>query len=449
MRALKIFASLIVVLSLLLSVVSCQFPNFANSGEGGDRDTGDVGSGSGDSAGVGSGDTAGGASDEGLTEAKLAAAMDVALEKLDYLIARYPYHFPSGSSKDGKYGTDQNVSGWVTGFFMGMLFLAYEYTEDVEYLQVAMDHMDSFINRVDNNVGMNDHDIGFNFMLSTVYAYRATGDTLYRDKAVAAARVLANRFCEEGQYIHVMGTVGAANPNPRHFSLIIDTLMNLPLLYWASEETEDPEFARRAIGHFNTTMSTVIRESGATYQDYYFDPVTGEPTHGDTRQGSKDYMDLGGSWSRGHSWGILGMPISYSYNPDNSIIDKYYKIVDFYISRLPEDNVPYWDLYFTDGDEPRDSSAAAISVCGLVEATRNMPLSSEKKAEYTEVYEKIMLSLIDNYATEVGDGNDGLLAHGTHYYAGNTGVDECCIFGDYFYMEALMRLLRPEHERYW
>lgn len=427
MRVLKIFASILIVASLLLSIVSCAYPE-PPSGPSADDDK--------PTATV-------------LDREALEGAMDAALAKLDHLMAKYPYYFPSGSSTDGKYGTDKNVSGWVTGFFTGMLFLAYEYTEDIKYLSAALDHMDTFIHRVDNNVGMNDHDIGFNFMLSTVYAYRATGDTLYRDKAVAAARVLANRFFENGQYISVMGTMGGANPNVRHFSLIIDTLMNLPLLYWASEETEDPEFARRAIAHLNTTMSTVIREDGSTYQDAYFDKDTGAFTHGDTRQGSKEHMDMGGSWSRGHAWGVLGMPISYSYNNDSEIIANYYKIVDFYISRLPEDNVAYWDLYFTDGDEPRDSSAAAISVCGLIESTRNMPLSEDKKVEYTEAYEKIMLSLINDYATADGDGNDGLLAHGTHYYAGGTGVDECCIFGDYFYMEALMRLLRPDYDGYW
>ena len=427
MRLLRNFAALLVAFSMLLSLASCSFPIKPDDDEQ---------SGGADYA-------------TALDNETLEAAMEAALVKLDALIAKYPVYFPSGSSVDGEYSVDKNTSGWVTGFFTGMLFLAYEYTEDVKYLSAALTHMDSFINRVDNNVGMNDHDIGFNFMLSTVYAYRATGDTMYRDKAIAAARVLANRFCEEGQYIHVMGTMGDPNPNPRHFSLIIDTLMNLPLLYWASEETDDPEFARRAKGHFDTTLTTVIRESGATYQDYYFDPVTGDPTHGDTRQGSKAHMDLGGSWSRGHAWGILGMPLTYSYTEDDGMLDEYYKVVDFYISRLPEDNVAYWDLYFTEGDEPRDSSAAAISVCGLIEATRNLPLEEEKKSEYTQVYEEIMLSLINNYATDAYDFNDGLLAHGTHYYAGNRGVDECCIFGDYFYMEALMRLLRPDYNGYW
>ena len=419
MRILRRLAAILIVLSIMLSAVSCYFPEK----DGGKKTR--------------------------LNTETLEGAMDVALAKLDNLIDKYPYYFPSGSSTDGKYATDKNKSGWVTGFFTGMLFLAYEYTEDEKYLDAALDHMDTFIDRVDKSIGMNDHDIGFNFMLSTVYAYRATGNELYKDKAVAAARVLANRFFENGQYISVVGTMGGANPNPRHFSLIIDTLMNLPLLYWASEETGDEEFARRAEAHLNTTMANVIREDGATYQDYYFDPVTGEPTHGDTRQGSKEYMDFGGSWSRGHSWGVLGMPISYHYTENEDIIDNYYKVVDFYISRLPEDNVAYWDLYFTDGDEPRDSSAAAISVCGLIESTRNMPLDATKKATYTEAYEKIMLSLINNYATAEGDGKDGLLAHGTHYYAGNRGVDECCIFGDYFYMEALMRLLRPEYKGYW
>jgi unsaturated chondroitin disaccharide hydrolase len=296
---------------------------------------------------------------------------------------------------------------------------------------------------------MNDHDIGFNFMLSTVYAYRATGDTLYRDKAVAAARVLANRFFENGQYISVVGTMGSANPNVRHFSLIIDTLMNLPLLYWASEETDDPEFARRAIAHLDTTMSTVIREDGSTYQDYYFDPITGEPTHGDTRQGSKAHMDLGGSWSRGHAWGVYGFPIAYSYEKAPFIKEVHKNVSYFMLNHLPDDFIPYWDYDFVDGDEPRDSSAGVISACGFLEMAALLDKNDPDKEIFESAAAQLLEAVIDKCTGDIGVDYDGLICHVTHAKPQGQGIDECAVYGDFFYLEALARYLVPNFEKYW
>ena len=134
---------------------------------------------------------------------------------------------------------------------------------------------------------------------------------------------------------------------------------------------------------------------------------------------------------------------------NDEILEKYYKIVDYYLARLPKDKVAYWDLDFTDGEEPRDSSAASIAVCGLNQALKDMPLDAGHKATYAKAMNDIMASLIDNYASVPGDGKDGLLLHGTYYYAGNLGIDECCIWGDYFYLEALCRMLNPDFKKFW
>ena len=116
---------------------------------------------------------------------------------------------------------------------------------------------------------------------------------------------------------------------------------------------------------------------------------------------------------------------------------------------MPDDFVPYWDLSFTEGDEPRDSSAGAIAICGLLEACRSMPLDSEHKNRYYNAAVCMMASMIENYTTKDDEKSNGLLNHGTYYYAGNIGIDECCIWGDYFYMEALMRFLNPDWKKYW
>jgi len=379
-----------------------------------------------------------------LKKEKLEAAMKHALEKLDKMIEDFPDGFPSASSVNGVYIKSENKGGWIQSFFTGMIWIAYEYTKNEKYLNVAKHLMDSFVNRVDNMVGMGDHDIGFIFTLSTVAAYKVTGDNYYRQKSIEAAQVLANRFREKGQFIQIAGEADCEDPKLYRF--IIDTLMNLHLLFWAGKETGDNEFTRKAFAHFNTAMETVVREDGSTYQNYYMDQKTGARLGGGTKQGFSDDS----CWSRGQSWGVTGIPFTYSYMQNEEIMDKYYSVTDYYLDHLPKDYVAYWDLCFTDpSEEPRDSSAAAIAVCGLIEALKSMPLDEEHKIRYKKAYENILNSLIDNYATTDMPESNGILKHATYYYAGNLGIDECNIWGDYFYMEALMRLLTPDWKKYW
>jgi len=374
---------------------------------------------------------------------KLEAAKLAALNKIDGLMEKFVTDFPNASSVNGVYAHSENKGGWTQCFYTGMLLIAYELSGDKKYLDHAEPLVETFIKRVDENLGMGDHDIGFDFSLSTVAAYKITGKERYREKSIAAAKVLANRFREKGEFIQIAGEANCQDP--KLYRLIIDCLMNINLLYWAAEETGDKEFQRKGFAHFNTTMQTVIRDDGSSFQNFYFDQATGARLGGGTKQG----LSATSCWSRGQAWGVCGVPFTYSYMKNDEIIDKYYKIVDYYLNNLPEDKVAYWDLDFTEGDEPRDTSAAAIAVCGLLEATRNMPLSDEKRREYKKAADEIMTSLLDKYRTEEGDGNEGLMKSGTYYYAGNLGIDECCIFGDYFYMEALIRYINPDWKKYW
>jgi len=378
-----------------------------------------------------------------LSREKLESAMSDALKKIDKMMEKHSDgSFPGASSVDGVYAKIENKGGWTQCFYTGMLWLAYEYTKDEKYKNEARKLCDTFINRVDNMIGMGDHDIGFNFTLSTVAGFKATGDNVLRQKSIEAAQVLANRFRERGQFIQLAGDTNVEDP--KLYRLIIDCLMNINLLHWAGKETGDSEFSRKAVAHFNTTMNTVVREDGSTYQNFYFDPDTGERIGGGTKQGK----DADSCWSRGQAWGVTGIPFTYSYLQNTDIMDKYYRITDYYLNHLPEDFVAYWDLCFMDGDEPRDSSAASIAVCGLLEALKSMPLDAPHKIRYSEAVGNILGSLMENYTTK-DCADEGLLKAGTYYYAGNLGINECCIWGDYFYMEALMRLLNPDWKKYW
>ena len=378
-----------------------------------------------------------------LTNEKLERAMNNAILKIDKLMERFTDSFPSSASKGGEYYPIPNRGGWTQCFYTGMLFLAYQYTGDKKYLDLGLKLVETFIDRVDNMLGMDDHDIGFNFTLSTVAAYKITGDKRYLEKSIDAARVLGNRFREKGQFIQLAGDENCKDK--AYYRLIIDCLMNVNLLYFAGRATGEAEFTRKGFAHFNTTMETAIREDGSSYQNYYFEPSTGERLGGGTKQG----FSATSCWSRGQAWGVTGVPYTYSYMHNDTILEKYYKIVDYYLAHLPTDKIAYWDLDFTDGGEPRDSSSSAIAVCGLIEATRNMPLDAEHKARYEAARDEILNALIDECATDADSAAEGLLLHGTYYYAGRIGIDECCIWGDYFYMEALMRMLRSDWKKYW
>ena len=378
-----------------------------------------------------------------LTKEQLETALANALDKIKTAIPDFTDAFPKASSINGVYERGENNGGWTQSFWTGMLWLAYEFTGEQIYLDTVKGLLPSFANRVDNHIGMGDHDIGFIFTLSMVAGYKITGDEYMKEKAIAAAKTLGNRFREKGQFIQIAGEADCENP--ALYRLIIDCLMNINLLYWAGEVTGDSEFTRKGFAHFNSTLDNVVRPDGSTFQNFYFDQKTGAPLGGGTKQGLNDAS----AWSRGQAWGVTGTPFTYSYMKNDEIIEKYCSIADYYIDHLPKDHVAYWDLSFTDGDEPRDSSAAAIAVCGLLEACKVMPLDEAHKQKFMLAAENIMNSLINDYTTKDDPASNGLLKHATYYYAGNLGIDECNIWGDYFYMEALMRFLNPDWKKYW
>ena len=377
-----------------------------------------------------------------LTNEMLKSAHDAALKKITKNMAKYPLDFPTSAAEGGKYGHSEN-HGWTISFWTGMLWLAYELTGEEKYKACAMAHMPSYRERYDKRYCLDDHDIGFIYTLASTAGYKITGDEVLRKLSLDAASLLAARFREKGQFIQLASD---ENGPKEYYRLIIDCLMNIHLLYWAGEQTGNKEYTRKAYAHFCTTMETVIRDDGSTFQNFYFDPATGARLGGGTKQGFSDNS----CWSRGQSWGVLGIPLTYDRMKNDDIIDTYYKVADYYLDHLPQDKVAFWDLCFTDGDkEPRDSSAAAIGVCGLLEACRVMPLDESHRERYKKAAEDIMESLIASYTTKDDPESDGILAHGTYYYAGGLGIDECNIWGDYFFVEALTRFLKPDWKKYW
>lgn len=349
--------------------------------------------------------------------------------------------FPSHNSYDGYYKAEDNFTGgWNTGFWSGMLWLAYELSGNEKFRKAAETHIDSFYERIDKKIGVNHHDMGFLYTPSCVAAYKLTGNEKAKEAAIMAARHLLTRYNEKAGFIQAWGDVGAAD----NFRLIIDCMLNIPLLYWASIETGDKELDEKAYKHYKTTINNIFREDGSSYHTYFFDKDTGKPLKGVTHQGWADDS----CWARGQAWGIYGLALTNKYHYTEECIPTFEAVVNYFANRLPKDNVPYWDMIFTEGDMPRDSSSAAIAICGILEMNKYIK-DEEVKTLYKKIADTMMLSLIKNYAVKDGDKSNGLLLHSTYYYKGNEGVDECNIWGDYFYMEALTRYLKEDWNLYW
>lgn len=379
---------------------------------------------------------------DGLSREMLEAALSEAIKIIEKSIPGYNNKFPGDATINNYYPTVDNNDGmahWTTGFWTGELWLAYEFTKKDIFLKAAKAHIDSFYERIEKKQGVNHHDMGFLYIPSCVAAYKLTNDEKAKDAALMAAEHLITRYNVNGKFIQAWGNMGADEES----RLIIDCMLNIPLLYWASEVSGDKRFFDIAYNHFNTAMKNIFREDGSTYHTFFFNQNTGEPLRGVTHQGYSDDS----CWARGQAWGLYGIPLTNKYRVTKEAEEVYDAAFNFFCNRLPEDFIPYWDMIFTEGDMPRDSSSAAIAVCGLLEMIKYIEDENTKKL-YKSVADSMMRSLIENYAVGVNDECNGLLYHSTYHYKGNLGVDACNIWGDYFYMEALTRYLK-DWELYW
>lgn len=370
--------------------------------------------------------------------------LDRACALVEANLPDFTYHFPDSNSTGNMYPASDNRE-WTTGFWTGQIWLAYERTGSASLMRAGDIQVQSFLERIEKRVDVDNHDMGFLYTPSCVASYKLTGNEMAKKAALLAADNLMDRFQEKGRFFQAWGQLGAED----NYRLIIDCLLNMPLLFWASQAAGDKRYAEKASAHIRTAMDRVIRPDHSTYHTYFFDPDTGRPLKGVTHQGNRD----GSAWSRGQAWGIYGSALSYRAIKDRAYLDIFRKVTDYFLLHLPADLIPYWDFDFGDGSsEPRDSSAAAIAACGMLEMARY--LDEEEASYYKGMAERLVLSLCRNCAVQSREESNGLLLHGTYARAsaGNPcadrGVDECNTWGDYFFLEALMRLSK-DWEPYW
>lgn len=380
-----------------------------------------------------------------ITDSEVEAVLDAASAQVIRNLPEFTHCFQKAYSENGFYQPTENRD-WTTGFWTGEIWLAYEHTKNPALKEAGEIQMKDFLNRIEEKIDVETHDLGFLYSPSCVAGYKLTGSQVGRMAALKAAEELITRFHEKGEFIQAWGPLNA----PDNYRLIIDCLLNLPLLYWATEETGEEKYRQVAEKHIHTALANVIRPDFSTWHTFFFNRETGAPDHGATCQGYRD----GSAWARGQAWGVYGTAVGYKYTKRESYIPIFKGVTEYFLRHLPEDLVPYWDLEFGDGneDQPRDSSSASIAACGMLEMAKYLP--SKEAAYYISIAKRLMKSVVDHYAVKDPSQSNGLVLHSTYsnHSPYNTcnhyGVDECNIWGDYFYMEALTRL-HKDWNIYW
>lgn len=379
-----------------------------------------------------------------ISKEEVKQALDFSAAQILKYLPEFTDKFQNAYSVDNFYEPVEN-NDCTDGFWTGEIWLAYEHTGNEAFREAAEVQVKDFLHRIDNKICVDHHDMGFLYTPSCVAAWKLTGNELGKEAAVKAADQLISRFHEKGEFIQAWGAMNA----PENYRLIIDCLLNLPLLYWATEETGDGKYRDIAERHIHTALGNVIREDFSTWHTFFFNMETGAPDHGATCQGYRD----GSAWARGQAWGVYGTAVGYKYTRRAEYIDIFKGVTRYFLEHLPEDLVPFWDLEFGDGDDqPRDSSSASIAACGMLEMAKYM--EEDDRKYYTGIAKKLMKSVVDHYAVKDPAISNGQVLHSTYsnHSPYNTcnhyGVDECNIWGDYFYMEALMRL-HKDWQVYW
>jgi len=325
---------------------------------------------------------------------------------------------------------------WRSGFFPGSVWLLYELTGDEQYVPLARKYTEA-IQDVQNLTST--HDVGFMAMCSFGNGLRLADIEAYKPVLVQTARSLMTRF---NPTAGVLQSWAPSEALDRKFPVIIDNMMNLELLFKATELTGDSTFFQAAVSHADRTLKEHFHENGSAWHVVDYDPETGEVRKRETHQGAGDQS----IWSRGQAWGIYGYTMTYRYTRDRRYLDQALKIFRMMKDHpsMPEDGIPYWDMMAPEiPNEPRDASSAAIMASALYEICT---LDVEAPEQYKAYADKLMASLASPaYRAEPGTNGNFLLMHSVSSKPHNVEVDTALNYADYYFLEALCR--KKELER--
>jgi len=347
--------------------------------------------------------------------------------------------FPA--SADGDYLANRencinlaHIFNWTQSFFTGMALWAYQDSKNDVFLKWAEQFKKEYADKVIKTPMETMHDVGFLYSPYAVMLYNITGDKEYKEIALRAADALAMRYEPKGGYIRAWGRMDYRIPDyvdtelaKDHFFTesrglaIIDCMMNLPLLFWASEVTGHPYYKRIAQMHADTTIKYFVRKDYSVKHAVRFSEETGEYL------GEANYCGYANDsyWSRGASWAIYGFAIAYNYTKKTEYLDVAMALLEKFMYECGE-NVPLWDFRLPDFEEKNiDTSAAVVVICGILE------IEKHKTNEKLQKYKSMLRSNINDYIN-YDENTMGILKeqNGRHHY---------CCYGDYFLIESYMK----------
>ncbi|MCK4920109.1 MAG: glycoside hydrolase family 88 protein [Bacteroidales bacterium] len=333
--------------------------------------------------------------------------------------------FPGSLNEDGSLKLIPSRD-WRSGFFSGELWFLYEYTMDEKWKDQAEKYT-SLIEQEKFNT--KDRGIGFKMMCSFGKGYEMTKNEAYRDILIQSANSLLTCFNEN------VGCIKSCDTEHWQFPVIIDNMMDLELLFWASKETGDPVYYNIAVKHAYTTLKNHFRHDHSSYHVVSYDTISGDVLKKQTKQGYSDES----AWARGQAWGLYGFTMTYRETGAGIYYQQAEKIAHFILnhSNLPNDMIPFWDYDAPEiPNESRDVSAAAITASALYELST---LGPEKNVEYSHAADKIMKHLFVKYKSKDGQNKGFILDNSTGNKPENFEVNVPLIYADYYYMEALSR----------
>jgi unsaturated chondroitin disaccharide hydrolase len=320
---------------------------------------------------------------------------------------------------------------WTEGFYPGSCWYLYEFTKDEKWKLAAEKFQAQF---EDHKYKTTYHDLGFVFNCSYGNGYRLTANNAFKEVIITAGDSLITRFNPNVGCIKSWDVTGGWQATRGwKFPVIIDNMMNLEMLFELTKLTGDDKYRKVAISHADTTMKNHFRGDNSSYHVIDYDPETGAVRNRHTAQGFAHES----SWARGQAWGIYGYTICYRYTKDQRYLEQAEKIANYITSYpgTPGDGIPYWDYNAENiPNEPRDASAAAITVSALIE------LEGYSKTSFRPAIDKIMNSLASPaYTASLGANNNFVLKHSVGSIPHNSEIDVPLNYADYYYLEALLR----------
>lgn len=369
-----------------------------------------------------------------MSEQQWAKHISEQIKKKELAVARrnrgkIPYTAENGVFDDWR---KKDICWWTNGFWGGMMWQLYHATKEPLYREIAEELEQMLDENLLCSQGM-DHDSGFRWLPTAVANYRLTGSSAAKNRSLTAANDLAGRFNLAGRFIRAWNDNGDGS---RAGWAIIDCMMNLPLLYWAYEVTNDPRYLHIAKNHANTAERYFIRPDGSVNHIVSFDPMTGEYIESFGGQG----VGAGSSWTRGQAWALYGFMLSWLHTKEARYLDAAKRVAHYFIANIPESGLIPVDFRQPSDCTWEDSTAAAIAACGLLEIERAVP--DGEKLLYHRAALKLLTALSEQRCS--WDENcDNLLEKCTAAYH-DENHEFPIIYGDYFFIEAIWKLTGDE-----